>query len=122
MSKFFKLVAAVLIGLFSLTSLTACAQPIDMTNIAMVLDVRTAEEYKAGFVQGAVNLDVQAPEFDQLLDSLAKDKNYVVYCRSGNRAAQAIDRMKAAGFTGELTNLGSLADASSKTGLPVVVQ
>jgi len=45
--------------------------------------------------------------------------SYVVYCRSGNRSAQAVERMKAAGF-GNLSDLGSLENASSQTGVAIV--
>jgi rhodanese-related sulfurtransferase len=42
-----------------------------------------------------------------------------VYCRSGNRSAAAIDIMRSLGFT-DLTDLGSVAEASAATGIPVV--
>ncbi|CNL59460.1 Uncharacterised protein [Mycobacterium tuberculosis] len=42
-----------------------------------------------------------------------------MYCRSGNRAAAAIDLMEKAGFT-DLRNLGSLEEATAATGLPIV--
>ena len=124
MSKIFKFLAAAMIAMFAVGSLTACssAQAVDMKSIAAVIDVRTPDEVVAGHLHGSINIDIQGPDFEAQMNELDKSANYVVYCRSGNRAAQAIDRMKAAGFTGELTNLGSLADASSKTGLPVVVQ
>ena len=62
-----------------------------------VLDVRTPEEYAEGHVPGAVNVP-----HDQLASRLAevpKDKDVVVYCRSGRRAALATDVLAANGYT-----------------------
>jgi rhodanese-related sulfurtransferase len=42
-----------------------------------------------------------------------------MYCRSGNRAGQAIDAMTGMGFV-NLTNAGGVSDAAVVTGLPVV--
>jgi len=87
----------------------------------ILLDVRTPAEFDAGHLPGAVNLDVQAPDFEQqLLAGFDPAGDYYVYCRSGNRSGQAIERMRAAGFTGELTNYGGLEEAASQLGLPIV--
>jgi phage shock protein E len=61
-----------------------------------VLDVRTPEEYAAGHVPGAVNVP-----HDQLASRLAevpKDKDVVVYCRTGRRSALAADVLAANGY------------------------
>jgi rhodanese-related sulfurtransferase len=55
-----------------------------------------------------------------MLSTLDPAADYYIYCRSGNRAGQAIDVMKQAGFTGELVNGGSLENAANQTGLSVV--
>lgn len=122
MSKFFKFLTASLIAIFAVGSLTACssAAPVDMSSVAAVIDVRTPEETSAGYLEGAKLFDINGPDFAAQLESLDKAANYVIYCRSGNRAGQAIEYMQGAGFTGTLTNAGSLADASSATGLSVV--
>jgi rhodanese-related sulfurtransferase len=120
MSKFFKFFAAALIAVFAVGSLSACsAEKIDMSQVAAVIDVRTPEETAAGYLEGALLFDIQGPAFNTQLDTLDKAANYVVYCRSGNRAGQAIEFMKSAGFTGTLTNAGSLADAANATGLKI---
>ncbi|MCE1177991.1 MAG: rhodanese-like domain-containing protein [Micrococcales bacterium] len=64
-----------------------------------VLDVRTPAEFASGHLPGAVNIDVQAPDFGQRIGTLAKDKPYAVYCRSGNRSGAAVAQMTDAGFT-----------------------
>jgi rhodanese-related sulfurtransferase len=121
MSKIFKFLAAAMIAMFAVGSLTACstAEPIDMSTVAAVIDVRTPEEVAAGSLHGALYIDIQGPDFASQMNELDKSANYVVYCRSGNRAGQAIEWMTQNGFTGTLTNAGSLADAAAATGLAI---
>ena len=118
-NKFFKFLAASMIAIFAVGSLSACASsaPVDMSSVAAVIDVRTPEETSAGYLEGALLIDINGGQFDSEIAKLDKAANYVVYCRSGNRAGQAVEKMKAAGFTGVLTNAGSLSDAASTTGL-----
>jgi phage shock protein E len=63
-----------------------------------VLDVRTPEEFAEGHLDGAVLVDVTAPSFTDEVAQLDPDRPYLVYCRSGNRSAQAVAAMEAAGF------------------------
>jgi phage shock protein E len=83
-----------------------------------IIDVRTPEEYADGHLEGAVNIDVQAADFAERVAELPTDAEYTVYCRTGSRAGAAVAQMTALGFT-DVTNAGSLADASASTGLPV---
>ena len=62
-----------------------------------VLDVRTPAEYAEGHVPGAVNVP-----HDQLASRLAevpKDKDVVLYCRSGRRTALAAEVLASHGYT-----------------------
>ena len=62
-----------------------------------VLDVRAPEEYAAGHVPGAVNIP-----HDQVASRLAevpKDKDVVLYCRSGRRSALAGEVLAGSGYT-----------------------
>ena len=121
MNKVFKFLAASLIAFFAIGSLTACAaEPMDMSKVAAVIDVRTTEEWNSGHLDGAVHMDIQAADFADQIATLDPSANYVIYCRSGNRAGQAIDYMKKMGFTGELMNAGAVNDAASMTGMKVV--
>ncbi|MCB9284842.1 MAG: rhodanese-like domain-containing protein [Lewinellaceae bacterium] len=65
---------------------------------AVVLDVRTPAEVAEGTIQGAVNIDVKALDFQDKINALDKDKTYLVYCRSGRRSSAACQMMQNAGF------------------------
>ena len=64
----------------------------------VVLDVRTADEFAAGHVPGARNVshDLLASRIDEL--AAARDKQVVLYCRSGRRTSLAEDILRKAGF------------------------
>ncbi len=68
----------------------------DKKNI--VLDVRTKKEFENGHIPGAMNLDVNGPDFDQKVAELQKDKVYLVHCAAGVRSARACDKMSRMGF------------------------
>jgi rhodanese-related sulfurtransferase len=86
---------------------------------AIIIDVRTTEEFAAGHLDGAVNYNVEDGTLEQALPSLDPNANYVVYCRSGRRSAIAVDLMKENGFT-QIADLGSLDDAADATGFAIV--
>lgn len=66
---------------------------------AVVLDVRTKAEVAEGIIPNAINIDIyQGQDFIFDLEELDKEKNYYVYCRSGNRSAQACAIMNQLGF------------------------
>jgi rhodanese-related sulfurtransferase len=64
----------------------------------VILDVRTPAEFTEGHLAGAVNLDVQAPDFETRIRALDRTKTYLVYCRTGNRSRKAIQAMDRLGF------------------------
>ncbi|MDO5098424.1 MAG: rhodanese-like domain-containing protein [Corynebacterium sp.] len=68
-------------------------------NGATIIDVRSPEEYNSGHIPGALNFDVEDPEFGNKILELDKSKEYAVYCRSGNRSSGAIAVMELAGFS-----------------------
>jgi len=92
------------------TSLTFAADVVDIKADALleraqkmdesfvILDVRTPEEFAQGHVPGAINIS-----YDKLADRIgelmgAKNKDVVLYCRTGRRAGMAADTLKASGF------------------------
>ncbi len=64
----------------------------------ILVDVRTPEEWKTGYIKGAVNIDYRAKDFEQRIAKLDTNKTYYVYCEVGGRSAQAAMYMKSKGF------------------------
>jgi rhodanese-related sulfurtransferase len=64
----------------------------------VVLDVRTPEEFAAGHLKGAQNIDVRQSDFNARIDKLDKKATYVVYCRTNHRSGVATDYMVQKGF------------------------
>ena len=67
-----------------------------LKNKEFLLDVREEYEYQEGHIKGAVNLPLR--EILSQKDSLPKDKDIYVYCRSGHRSADAVNFLKSLGF------------------------
>ena len=65
-------------------------------NKEFLLDVREDYEYQDGHIKGAVNLPLR--EILEKKDTLPKDKDIYVYCRSGHRSADAVNFLKSLGF------------------------
>ena len=65
-------------------------------NKEFLLDVREEYEYQDGHIKGAVNLPLR--EILGKKESLPKDKDIYVYCRSGHRSADAVNFLKSLGF------------------------
>jgi len=67
---------------------------------AVVMDVRTPEEYKSGFIPKALNYNVlDSVNFVQSVQLLDKNKKYFIYCKSGRRSGKALMMMKQMGFS-----------------------
>ena len=72
---------------------------------AVILDVRTVAEFRAGAYPGAVNIPVQV--LSGSMGTLPKGKPIVVYCASGMRSARAATALVRAGFT-DVVNAGGI--------------
>jgi rhodanese-related sulfurtransferase len=97
--------------------------PADGQNAAMpadaiIIDVRTPEEFAQGHLDGAINLDVESGAFETGLADLDPNAAYAVYCRSGRRSAMAADVMAENGFI-DVADLGSIEAAATATDLPI---
>jgi rhodanese-related sulfurtransferase len=84
----------------------------------VVLDVRTPEEYNAGHIAGATNIDFNADDFQQKIGKLDKDKTYLVHCAAGGRSARACNHLGKLNFP-NLYNLEGGMTAWQKAGKPV---
>ena len=112
------LAAAVLLGLAACSSGPSAAGTIEVGANTVTLDVRTAEEYAGGHLEGSQMLDFNGGEVAAAIPSLDPEAEYLVYCRSGNRSAKAADLMRAKGF-GEVLNMqGGMMDWQDE-GFPV---
>jgi rhodanese-related sulfurtransferase/thioredoxin-related protein len=88
----------------------------DKNNV--ILDVRTPTEFKAGHLLGAVNLDVNAPDFQEKAAVLDKTKTYLVHCASGVRSVKACEKLTRLDFP-KLYNLMGGFKAWAQAGKPV---
>lgn len=66
---------------------------------AMVIDVRTEQEFAAGHVEGAINIPFEMALTQLTKLNVSKDTAIVLYCRSGRRSGIANDDLIKAGFT-----------------------
>ena len=86
------------------------------TNV--VLDVRTAREFEAGHIAGAVNIDFNSPDFAKKVANLDKSRTYLVHCAAGVRSAKACHLMDQAAFN-NLVNLEAGFKGWERAGKPV---
>lgn len=78
---------------------------------AIIIDVRTKEEYQSGHVIGSVNIPLSS--LSNHFDTIRKDKPLITCCASGLRSAQAKSMLKANGYS-EVYNGGSWIKVKSK--------
>lgn len=71
---------------------------------AVLIDVRTKEEYQSVHILKAKLIDIYSPNFVKEISKLNKEKNYYLYCRSGARSMNAATEMIKLGFN-NVTNL-----------------
>lgn len=83
-----------------------------------VLDVRTLDEWKQGFIESARHIDVLDKSFKQKVSALDKSKPVIVYCAVGGRSAYAADDMAKLGFK-NVYNLTGGIRAWTAAGYPV---
>jgi rhodanese-related sulfurtransferase len=78
---------------------------------AVILDVRTEDEFNEGFIANAINIDIhRGQDFVNEIENLDKSKNYYVYCRSGMRSAKACEIMNQLGFENAYNLIGGITE------------
>ena len=79
---------------------------------ALLLDVRTPQEYRQGHIPGSQNIPLQ--QLDEI-EFEVEDRNVplFVYCRSGSRSGQAVEELRSMGYRC-VTNIGGIANYSGK--------
>ena len=79
---------------------------------AVLLDVRTPQEYREGHIPGSQNVPLQQlGKVEEVTEN--KDAVLYVYCRSGARSRQAVSLLQAMGYT-NVHNIGGIAAYSGK--------
>lgn len=91
------------------------AEFVNASQAHLLVDVRTPEEFAGGHIPGAVNIPLQ--ELETRLAEIPTDSPVVLYCRSGNRSAQAAAILREAGYR-RIYDLGGI-NAWQAQGLPV---
>lgn len=91
--------------------------PGDLDNGLILLDVRTPEEWSQGHIEGATLIPLQELT-TRARGELPMDAEIVVYCRSGNRSAQAADYLARSGYS-NISDMGGIIDWIA-AGYPVV--
>ena len=84
----------------------------------IILDVRTPDEFKAGHIPSAKNLDFFGDDFAKQVAALDKSKTYLVHCAAGGRSSQACKVFEKENFPSVL-HLNEGFRAWEKAGKPV---
>jgi len=90
------------------------------TEGGILLDVRTPEEWKTGYIKGAINIDFRSETFYDRIDKLDRSKTYFVYCEVGGRSSLAAQYMLTHGFC-KVYTLHHGMKMWKEAGYPVVV-
>ena len=85
----------------------------------VIIDIRTPEEFTEGYIEGAINIDYYSATFEDELDSIDKNKMYLIYCEWGNRSGATLATMEGLKFM-EVYDIKSGIEAWLTEGLPVV--
>jgi len=64
----------------------------------VLIDIRTPEEFAAGRIKGASNINYYAGDFRASLRKLDATKTYLVYCASGGRSTKSLELFQKLGF------------------------
>ena len=75
----------------------------------IILDVRTAEEYKEGHIPNAINVANETIGEDEIAELPNKNQLIMVYCRSGRRSKQAASKLVKLGYS-NIVEIGGIID------------
>ena len=98
--------------LFKHTDINQGVAQFRQTSNAMLVDVRTPEEYREGHIPGSINVPLQQIE-DIDLEVSDMSTPLFVYCRSGARSRQAAAMLQEMGYE-EVHNIGGILDYQGK--------
>ncbi|WP_300570260.1 rhodanese-like domain-containing protein [Flavobacterium sp.] len=88
---------------------------------AVILDVRTEDEWNDGIIPNAINIDIYKGQgFIYQVEELDKSKNYYVYCKAGGRSAQACSIMNQMGFETTYNLMGGFSQWDGPVDMPKI--
>jgi thioredoxin 1 len=76
----------------------AFAEQLKQHSDAVIIDVRTPDEFAGGHIANALNIDWNGSSFEQQANKLDKEKPVYVYCLKGGRSASASAKLNEMGF------------------------
>ena len=131
LSKIIKLAISLIIMTMSAAQMSGCDNNGDIASVSALefekelkaapvrlLDVRTPQEYAEGHIDGALNINVQSDDFQQIAEKeLSKDSTILVYCRSGRRSMDGAEILTRLGY--KVINLKGGIIEWKEDGLPV---
>ena len=79
----------------------------------VVIDVRTAQEFQTGHVEGALNIPHDSIGQDIFKAKVSKEDHVILYCRSGRRSEIALGTLKGLGFS-HIENYGGFEEAQKR--------
>jgi phage shock protein E len=82
-----------------------------------VIDVRTPEEWKSGYLESAINIEWQ--NITNIESLVPKNEEIFLYCRSGNRSGKAAKILIEAGYI-NVINAGSIQEASKLLDINII--
>ena len=85
---------------------------------AVVLDIRTPDEFSKGHIAGAINVDYKGDGFDAEIAKLDKAVPYIMHCASGGRSGKSLSKFKSLGFE-KIYHLEAGFSGWEAEGLPV---
>ena len=85
----------------------------------VIIDVRTPDEFGAEHIENATNINFYSETFRDTVNTLDKNKTYLIYCRSGGRSGNALDIMAELNFKEAYNILGGINQWTTE-GLPTV--
>jgi phage shock protein E len=81
----------------------------ELENVVLV-DVRTPEEYNAGHLDKALNINWFDEDFEAQFKTIDKQETIYLYCKAGGRSQKATEKLKALGYS-KVVNLVGGYDA-----------
>ena len=65
----------------------------------VIIDVRTAQEFRQGHIKGAINIDFLAEDLWERIEQYDPSHTFLIYCRSGRRSIRVCTLMRNGGFS-----------------------